>query len=260
VRKYDETEKEELVELNASPWQIKLLKMNPEYNYWGNFEDYMSTKDSGQWSEPIEINSASELWEQDELNMVANFYFDVSRASCNCEECEQTGYNRETKKLSQDWYSFDNEDYRPNPYKSNAIYNNNAWQHHLAQVEVDALWKDGRLSSSFKEQPTAQEVNEWNLKEIMGHDAINQYICVKARAEDQGVYGLCEKCNGKGYIYESDTPTISLQLWMLHPRKGSSRGLFLRDFKREEVRDILKYLYEARERNMAQFSKVPDVI
>ena len=41
---------------------------------------------------------------------------------------------------------------------------NASWSHHLAQEDVDALWKEGRLKLDFKDKkPTAKEVNEWSI-------------------------------------------------------------------------------------------------
>lgn len=45
--------------------------------------------------------------------------------------------------------------------------------------------------------PTADEVNKWNERG-MGHDAINRWILIEARAKRLGVYGKCKKCRGKG--------------------------------------------------------------
>ena len=47
----DDYDKEELERLNAEPWMVELLKCNPEYPFFGNYEDYM-IKDSG-WYEDI---------------------------------------------------------------------------------------------------------------------------------------------------------------------------------------------------------------
>ena len=50
MRKYPETPEElqeEIEKLHPEPWQLELLKLNPSYVWWGNFEDYMSDKDAG---------------------------------------------------------------------------------------------------------------------------------------------------------------------------------------------------------------------
>lgn len=49
--------------------------------------------------------------------------------------------------------------------------------------------------------PTAEEVNEWNRGRGMGHDSINQWICVKSKAKRLGVYGDCPNCEGRGHVF-----------------------------------------------------------
>lgn len=102
----DDYDKEELERLNAEPWMVELLKCNPDYPFWGNYEDYM-IKDSG-WDARAEIESVSDLWELDDLNEVVNFYFEIIRESHKCESCDGSGLNPETKQISDDWYDFAN--------------------------------------------------------------------------------------------------------------------------------------------------------
>ncbi len=135
-----------------------------------------------------------------------------------CSACEGSGYNAETRNLSDRWYSFKCPD------------GEEGWQYHLEQPEVDALIEAGRLwdftrvprtpeqravvekkladggncwlPESNGYMPTADEVNEW-ARRGMGHDSINQSICVKARAERLGVYGLCDACAGEGLVWSN---------------------------------------------------------
>lgn len=90
---------------------------------------------------------------------------------------------------------------------------NAAWSHHLSQDDVDALIDGDRLwdftrtwspESGWQAKeppyrPTAAEVNEWSLR-TLGHDGINQSICVQARAEREGVELLCGTCRGHGGV------------------------------------------------------------
>lgn len=147
--------------------------------------------------------------------------------SQECKSCEGTGLNKETKKLSEDWFSFDNVNYVH--IGNGKRYNDNAWQYHLTEVEVFELLKRGRISSLtnidavFDEEenswmkwengkrvkcdapeiPSVESVNEW-AKVGPGHDAINKWICVKARAKHLGVYGDCECCDGHGDYYPTE--------------------------------------------------------
>jgi len=255
MRTLEYTTPEEVLELNAEPWQIEVLTLNPEYVYWGNNEDYMSGGKG--WNEAMEIESVNQLFEQDDLNEIVHFYFQTTRESRECEHCGQTGLNPKTKSLADSWFSFDNDDHIQNPLRPNQTYNRNAWQYFLTQVEVDALWDGNRLHHDFKTKPTAEQVNQWNLSS-MGHDAINRSICVQARAKHQGVYGLCEHCHGNGTIYTSDKASTSLQLWVLHPRKGCSRGLLLNNIKETDLPEIFRYLKKAQQRSFERFSKIPE--
>lgn len=229
----------DLEKLNAEGWMVELLKKNPHYVYWGNREDYMWNDGEG-WNSRVELESVDELFELDEYNELVNFYFEVYRENKECVSCQGVGLNKETTRLSNTWYN----------YKAGE----EAWQYKLTQHEVDALWESKRLRD-FKEKPTPEEVNEW-AKNSFGHDSINQYICVKARAEKLGVYGLCEECDGDGYIYTEPKAKVGLQMWILHPRKGASRGVYLKNIEKHEVPKVIEYLKEARDRNNERFSKL----
>jgi hypothetical protein len=104
--------------------------------------------------------------------------------------------------------------------------------------------------------PTPDEVNEW-AKKGFGHDAINRWICVEARAKNLGVYGKCEHCGGKGYIFDEDEVTLSLQLWVLHPRKGCSRGVLIKNIRESDMPAVYELLRTAAERNANRFAKIP---
>lgn len=111
-----------------------------------------------------------------------------------------------------------------------ALYNSQ-WYHHLSQTDVDALVEKGRLWDFTRvprteEQkqahveyrkngggywmpepngyhPTAQEVNDWSISNLMGHDSQNAYLVIKARCERDGVPYLCQTCNGECQFWPS---------------------------------------------------------
>jgi hypothetical protein len=90
----------------------------------------------------------------------------------------------------------------------------------------------------------------------LGHDAINRGILVETRDKREGVYGLCERCDGKGHYYHEDSKAqLALVLWVLHPRKGASRGVEVKSITKEQVPEVLEYLREANERNVQRFQK-----
>jgi len=268
MRSYPTKEDADEVEmLHAEEWQLNLLKLNPEYVYWGNHEDYMSDS-KAQWNSPVTLKSWSEHWKLDDLNELVNFYFEVHRKNHECEHCKGSALNPATQQLSEDWYDFAN--------------TGRKWSYAITDVEVDALMKGGRLRdvTSFvgyydeerktwvkwdgkaqvdcekPEYPTAKQVNTWASGRGFGHDAINQWICVRARAEHLGIYGHCDHCNGQGVIYDEPNAKVSLQLWMLHPRKGCSKGVLIENIQEEELPEVFDYLKEAANRNKDRFSQV----
>lgn len=149
----------------------------------------------------------------------------------DCRVCGGTGLNPETRKLSDAWYGGDEDyDWAPYSYKRADVtiqtrYNRNAWSHDITQHEVDALVKENRLmdfthtwtgTEWVKKDPpvipTAEEVNEWS-KQGLGHDSLNQYICVKARAEKLGIFGKCPDCEGHGEIWDSPEDEDAAAAW-----------------------------------------------
>lgn len=72
------------------------------------------------------------------------------------------------------------------------------WSHHLVQADVDALVKADRLRDIKSPSPTAAEVNDWSISGGFGHDAINQWVCVRARCKRERVPVRCAYCKGSG--------------------------------------------------------------
>lgn len=170
-----------------------------------------------------------------------------------CSNCNSTGYNEETKKINDEWYNSDGSAEWIN-LPNGRRYNNNQWSNHITDVEVKALLKAGRLMDfthvpRTKKQrmdvkkkiasggnswlpynngyiPTADEVNKWN-RESIGHDGINMWICVEARAKHLGVYGFCDICNGEGEIWQNDKIKKFSDKWTrIEPRKGKGYQLW----------------------------------
>ena len=81
---------------------------------------------------------------------------------------------------------------------------------------MDALLAGDRLRDLIKRlgrNPTVDEVNHWAVHDPMGHDAINRWICVEARAKELGVYGLCPSCGGKGEVFDSPEQEREYNSW-----------------------------------------------
>jgi hypothetical protein len=230
----DEYDRRDLEKLNAEPWMVECIKLNPEYPHWGPHEDYMIKTGSAGWDSPQTCDTWSSFgpWELNDLNEVVNFYFCIRRPSERCKACDGSGLNPRTKVLHDQFY--------------------NVWRHKITQEELDMLVAEGR----FVRKPTLERVNAENLPGAahLGHDGINQMLLVKARATRLGFYGLCETCHGEGYVYTAPKAHLGLVLWVLHPRKGASRGVEIERIERAELPAAISFLREAARRNAKRFS------
>jgi hypothetical protein len=142
-------------------------------------------------------------------------------SSQDCPYCERSGYNEETRKISEGWYAFDNPRYVW--LDSHHRYNDNAWKYHLTEVEIDALWEQKRLRD-FEKKPTPEEFNEYVKHDFFFNE---QYVCVKARAEHLGVYGECPHCDGEGYTWQSEEVQRLAEEWRpIDPPAGDGYQLW----------------------------------
>lgn len=145
-----------------------------------------------------------------------------------CKACKGRGINTATSKLYDDWY-------RLGSYERYS-----GWCYHLEQADVDELIKEGRLrdfthiwtkgrgweEKSPPYRPTAQEVNEW-AKKGFGHDSINCWICVEAKAKRLGVYGFCELCKGRGHYWCDEKYEALYEAWKsVEPPEGEAYQLW----------------------------------
>lgn len=239
----DKCDFEELERLNAADWQVVQLKRNPDYVFWGIGEDYMGMPDENKgWSGSLiyptwnkEENSV------DELNVIANFYFELTRDSIECIHCDGSGHNPATKVISDTFYDHEGD-------------GSKRWVDKITDDEVDALWEHKRLHQ-FKEKPTAREVN---AREKTGsvHDGINRWILIETRAKRLCIWGDCEHCVGLGYIFTAPNARLVLNLWKLHPRKGAARGIRIDNILETDLPEVLEMLREAAKQNAERFSKL----
>lgn len=126
-----------------------------------------------------------------------------------CVSCDGSGYNPETKKISDTFYNFDGS-------------REDAWKDKITQDEVDALLAKGRLydfTEAGIEHPTAEQVNAWERHDPsspvrgLGHDAINRWILIETRATRLGVWDTCKYCKGEGVIYSSPEHKKMYEEW-----------------------------------------------
>ncbi len=110
-------------------------------------------------------------------------------------------------------------------------------------------------------EKTLEEVNAANLKGgiLDTHDGINRSYLIKTRAKRLGVYGLCPECDGNGFIYTAPAAHVNLVLWMIHPRKGCSRGVEIKNIQEEDLASVFSYLKEGAKRNAERFSKIDGI-
>lgn len=239
MRYYDENE---AAELNAEPWQIELLKVNPDYCAWGPHEDYMWKEGSG-WDSRVIVSSWPEFgWSLDDLNECVNFYFEVSRPSIQCEACGGNGYHPGAQQVVRTFY------------QHSCLAGERAWKGEITQDEADALIAAGRAKAG----ETADSINAQNRPgaQGFGHDAINRHILIGARLSRLGLPKECPDCTGNGYVYTSDKAAVALVLWWLHPRKGCSRGIEIAGITPQDLPAIRTFLGEAAQRNAARFSGI----
>lgn len=272
----DEDDTEELKRLNVEQWMVECLKLNPTYVHWGPGEDYMDTR-GDSWQTSKEIDSWSEFgpWALDDLNEVVNFYFELSRDSEYCTACDKSGYNPRTKVIADTFYdhgdySIDFENWKIVGSIENARKPGGAtgrrWHDKITQDEVDALVAAGRLrkwadSGWQTVRRTAAEVNAANADGAKGchdlnHDALNRGILIETRAKRLGVWGMCEACDGKGYVHTEPAGHLNIVLWFIHPRKGCSRGVRVKNLSEQDARSAKDYLTEAAKRNARRFAGV----
>lgn len=145
-----------------------------------------------------------------------------------CSDCEGSGYNPDTKQISDGFYSFNDR--------------GRAWNDKITQdeaqalMDADRLWRFTRVPLNEEQRevvrervaeggnswlpynngrvPTADEINEWQRRSGIGHhDAINRSILIETRAKRLGVYGLCSTCNGEGSVFESEEHQKLYEEW-----------------------------------------------
>lgn len=239
-------DKDEAKRLNADPWQLALLELNPAYVSWGPHEDYMWTKDSKGWNSSQILATWKEFgpWHLDELNECANFYFSVNRASKECETCGGDGYHPDAHPIAESFYSYSS---------PSGI----GWNDKITKDELDALHEAGR-AKEFKTVKACNEANGPGARS-MGHDAINRWILIEARLKRLGLPKTCPTCEGHGHVFTANKANVSLTLWWLHPRKGCSRGVEVTTIEQDELPAVFAFLRKAAERNAERFARIATV-
>lgn len=250
MRYYDKKEAEEL---NAEAWQVALLEFNPQYVSWGPDEDYMWKKEgSSGWDAPVTKATWRDFgpWNLDDLNECVNFYFEVRRESEECSTCGGSGYHPDALTVVNSFYEYQCE--------GMGLHRSFAWHDKITEDEAQVLIAHGRA----KEGETAETINrqERERRGTFGtHDAINRMLLIKQRLERLGLPNHCPTCNGNGYVYTAPDARVSLVLWMLHPRKGCSRGVRIETIEQSDLPAVQQWLMQAAARNAERFSKLSNL-
>lgn len=272
-------DREEADRLKAQPWQLNLLKLNPGYCSWGPHEDYMIVKGEG-WNSPKTFSSWREFgpWSLDDLNEIVNFYFEIGRDSQKCGTCAGNGYHPDAQWITESFYRHSSPFTKPDEreFMSKAImrgFGSEFDDLHGRGVfpPHETLAKYGPAFREFCEQmrdgkgfwheditpDEAQALRDagrtWDKP--FGHDAINRVILVEQRCKRLGVPRTCPTCDGHGQVFTAEEAHVNLVLWLLHPRKGCSRGIEVR-ITQDDLPAVHELLTTAAARNAARFKKL----
>jgi len=80
---------------------------------------------------------------------------------------------------------------------------------------------------------------------------------------EDGLWELDEYNECVHFYFEISRPTdavkpqLALQLWIIHPRKGASRGVYIKNIQQSELPTVFEWLNKAASQNAERFSKIP---
>lgn len=229
----DDSDTKEFKKLPA--YMQRCLNLNKgNYNFWGNGQDYMSSR-KGQWDSDVELDSIKDMWELDDLNECVNFYFRAEKKVKTCWSCSGSGMSARSE--TERW----NISYR---------------KENLTEEDVAGLYDDGWLKTKPKDLHdflTNDEYKNFNI------DALRIHTILKRRAEREGYECLCPHCQGNGNINIDKEYSLALQLWILHPRKSSSLGVVIHNITEQDLPKVFKLLNCARERFNNKFDKIKEM-
>jgi hypothetical protein len=269
-----EDDKKDVERLNAEPWQLELLTLNPDFTSWGPGEDrdedeinvesnWMTTLSFKTWPQFTKWAKKS----PDDRNEIVHFYFEILRDSTDCAACDATGFSPPARALEDAFYEDTGEYER--------------WCDAITLDEAQALVNEGRLGSfvngewrnpdvvddDFVERVNRANTPRWvcghpeSLADAMlrlqfNHDAISRLILIETRGKRLGFKAVCDTCDGHGEVFTAKAAHVRLVLWLLHPGKGASRFLAIELLTQDQVPAALALLSKSAKRNADRFAKV----
>jgi hypothetical protein len=270
--------------LKPEQWMLDLLDLNPSYVHWGPYQDDMLVEDRGWGSRWIQDTWDGPPLDLDDWNEVVHFYFEINRDSEKCETCGGIGTHPDAQWISQSFYESSSPfldrdydffpDYLKKFFPEDPSENVNTGKHFPSDEVLDkydpgfrefceklrdgkGYWKGNLDDDDLKALEEAGRSYDENDPLIM--DAISQHVVVKAKCKKWGIPYECPDCDGHGYNYKEEAAYVGLVLWVLHPRKGASKGMHIKRVEQEQLPEIFDFLREAAKRNAERFAKIPEV-
>lgn len=264
--KYDQYD---LKFLEPEGWMIDLLQCNPSYVHWGPHEDYMASDNTGWFSRVIVPSWDDFEFDLSDYNECVNFYFELSRKETQCPNCKGTGLTEYANLIQlsfdKDTTIFTNDDQSKTVL--NIVYKELGRYHPLYKfcqdmiLDPDGYWGKENTLNQREIEYLDNKLTDW--RENTHNKVVNRlssstgFLFAQERCKDWNIEFLCPTCEGSGYVAaENSQCKVSLILWILHPRKGASRGVKVEDIQEENLPEIFEYLKLAQERNDQRFSKI----
>lgn len=211
------------------------LRRYPSFDSWNEFEEAAGEQDP-------------------ELNLVADYWFEVAFDHTGCERCGGYGESAGMLELRRTF--------------GGRGFFDIGWSSDLTDDDVATLVAHGLLDLApfGGEVPSAATLNRLTFERAMnsnpgwgephawrGHTTSSMLLLLEPRAERLGVAGPCEDCAGTGYHRRSDD-YLRLHLWMLRPRTGKSIGFSVDHVTEADLLAVRAFLARSADRHAAHFA------
>lgn len=251
-----------LNKINPYQWQIEMLSFNSPI-IWpgpGTYDmSYEKVLNYNTWDE------FKKIWFQDEYNEFINFHFKLYRSKCN--SCFGEGYTEHYIDDLEYWHF--NITQKSLEYMvsigdvltvshGRVIYNleKNAYT-------LFAGTDKSKIKSEDLVYPNLKDVNfEMNNKseEFTWLTPFNDWKAhyIQHIYAERNLPFICPSCDG-GFIY-SEEPYLSLCLWVIQPGHSASSGVNIKEVKKYDLLNVMKFLIDSKEAHAKKFSNVNDEI